>query len=35
VLLPRTSARYAWRVYTVATSVADYVPSAWSYFSVH
>jgi hypothetical protein len=31
VLLPRTSARYAWRVYTVGTSVADYVPSAWSY----
>jgi TPR repeat protein len=34
VLLPRTSARYAWRVYTVGTSVADYVPSAWSYFFV-
>ena len=26
-------ATYAWRVYTVAASVPDYVPSAWSYFS--
>jgi TPR repeat protein len=31
--LPRTPANYAWRVYTVAASVPDYVPSAWSYFS--
>ena len=33
VSLPRATAAYAWRVYTVATSVPDYVPSAWSYFS--
>ena len=32
--LPSTPAAYAWRVYTVATSVPDYVPSAWSYFSL-
>jgi TPR repeat protein len=32
--LPSTPAEYAWRVYTVATSVPDYVPSAWSYFSL-
>lgn len=32
--LPSTPATYAWRVYTVATSVPDYVPSAWSYFSL-
>jgi TPR repeat protein len=31
--LPRAPANYAWRVYTVAASVPDYVPSAWSYFS--
>jgi hypothetical protein len=35
VQLPSTPAAYAWRVYTVAVSVTDYVPSAWSYFSVH
>jgi len=34
VRLPSTPAAYAWRVYTVAVSVTDYVPSAWSYFSV-
>jgi hypothetical protein len=33
VSLPRAPANYAWRVYTVAASVPDYVPSAWSYFS--
>jgi hypothetical protein len=33
VSLPRVPATYAWRVYTVAASVPDYVPSAWSYFS--
>ena len=33
VSLPRTAAAYAWRVYTVAISVRDYVPSTWSYFS--
>jgi len=33
VSLPRIPANYAWRVYTVAASVPDYVPSAWSYFS--
>lgn len=32
--LPPTPGEYAWRVYTVATSVPDYVPSAWSYFSL-
>jgi Sel1 repeat len=32
--LPSTPATYAWRVYTVATSVPDYVPSAWSRFSL-
>lgn len=32
--LPSTPAAYAWRVYTVATSVPDYVPSAWSHFSL-
>jgi TPR repeat protein len=31
--LPRVPATYAWRIYTVAASVPDYVPSAWSYFS--
>ena len=31
--LPRVPADYAWRIYTVAVSVPDYVPSAWSYFS--
>jgi hypothetical protein len=31
--VPRVPAAYAWRVYTVAASVPDYVPSAWSYFS--
>ena len=35
VRLPPTPAAYAWRVYTVATSVTDYVPSSWRYFSVH
>jgi Sel1 repeat len=35
VSLPRVPAAYAWRVYTVAASVRDYVPSAWSYFSTH
>ena len=34
VRLPSTPAAYAWRVYTVAVSVTDYVPSAWNYFSV-
>jgi hypothetical protein len=34
VRLPSTPAAYAWRVYTVAVSVPDYVPSAWNYFSV-
>ena len=33
VSLPRVPAVYAWRVYTVAASVPDYAPSAWSYFS--
>ncbi len=33
VSLPGVPANYAWRVYTVAASVPDYVPSAWSYFS--
>jgi Sel1 repeat len=32
--LPSTPAEYAWRVYTVAASVPDYVPSTWSYFSL-
>jgi hypothetical protein len=31
--LPRLPANYAWRIYTVAASVPDYAPSAWSYFS--
>jgi hypothetical protein len=35
VSLPRAPANYAWRVYTVAASVPDYVPSRWSYFSTH
>jgi hypothetical protein len=35
VPLPQRPGRYAWRVYTVAKSVPDYVPSAWKYFSVH
>jgi hypothetical protein len=34
VRLPSTPAAYAWRVYTVAVSETDYVPSAWRYFSV-
>jgi hypothetical protein len=35
ILVPLlSSARYVWRVYTVATSIPDYVPSAWSDFSV-
>jgi Sel1 repeat len=34
VRLPSTPAAYAWRVYTVAVSETDYVPSAWGYFSV-
>jgi hypothetical protein len=34
VRLPPIPTQYVWRIYTVATSVADYVPSAWSYFSV-
>jgi TPR repeat protein len=33
VSLPRAPADYAWRIYTVAASVPDYAPSAWSYFS--
>jgi Sel1 repeat len=33
VSLPRVPADYVWRIYTVAASVPDYVPSAWSYFS--
>jgi Sel1 repeat len=33
VSLPRVAADYAWRIYTVAPSVPDYAPSAWSYFS--
>jgi Sel1 repeat len=32
--LPSTPGTYAWRVYTVAISVPDYVPSAWRYFSL-
>jgi hypothetical protein len=35
VSLPPVPANYAWRVYTVAASVPDYVPSRWSYFSTH
>jgi hypothetical protein len=35
VSLPRAPANYAWRVYTVAASVPDYAPSAWSFFSTH
>jgi Sel1 repeat len=35
VSLPRVPADYVWRIYTVAVSVADYVPSAWGYFSTH
>jgi Sel1 repeat-containing protein len=31
--VPRIPATYAWRIYTVAASVPDYVPSTWSYFS--
>jgi TPR repeat protein len=34
VSLPRVPADYAWRIYTVAASVPDYAPSAWSYFSI-
>jgi hypothetical protein len=34
VRLPSIPAAYAWRVYTVAVSETDYVPSAWRYFSV-
>ena len=34
VRLPSTPAAYAWRVYTVAVSETDYVPSAWGYFSL-
>jgi hypothetical protein len=33
VSLPPVPAGYAWRIYTVAASVPDYAPSAWSYFS--
>jgi hypothetical protein len=33
VSLPRVPGDYAWRIYTVAGSVPDYAPSAWSYFS--
>jgi hypothetical protein len=33
VSLPRGPAAYAWRVYTIAASVPDYIPSPWSYFS--
>jgi hypothetical protein len=33
VSLPRVPADYAWRIYTIAASVPDYAPSAWSYFS--
>jgi TPR repeat protein len=33
VSLPRVPADYVWRIYTVAASVPDYVPSAWSHFS--
>jgi hypothetical protein len=33
VSLPRVPADYAWRVYTIAASVPDYAPSAWSFFS--
>ncbi len=32
VSLPRGPAAYVWRVYTVAASIPDYVPSAWSTF---
>ncbi len=34
VQLPANPGGYAWRVYTVATSISNYVPSTWSYFSV-
>jgi hypothetical protein len=35
ILVPLPSSRrYVWRVYTVAKSIPDYVPSAWSGFSV-
>jgi len=34
VSLPQVRADYVWRIYTVAASVADYVPSPWSYFSI-
>ena len=33
VSLPRVPADYAWRIYTIAASIPDYAPSAWSYFS--
>jgi TPR repeat protein len=32
VSLPRVPTYYAWRIYTVAASVPDYAPSAWSFF---
>jgi hypothetical protein len=34
VRLPSRPAAYAWRVYTVAISESDYIPSAWNYFSL-
>jgi hypothetical protein len=33
VSLPRAPAAYVWRIYTVAASIPDYAPSAWSTFS--
>jgi len=35
VRLPATPGEYAWRVYVVAASLPDYVPSAWSYFAIY
>jgi TPR repeat protein len=33
--LPSAPAAYVWRVYTVATSESEYVPSAWGRFTLH
>ncbi len=33
VSLPSVPADYVWRIYTVAASIPDYAPSAWSSFS--
>jgi TPR repeat protein len=35
VSIPRGPVEYAWRVYTIAASIPDYVPSAWGYFAGH